>query len=197
MTRSVEEVIERGRRHLVTARDGNLPRGAREVLWEALGPWRSPAAWNQRARLALAAATAVRDGWAARHPGDDFVERALAAATAIIDGTSAGDAEEAAHRFGADFIELDGMDDALPAAWAATKAVYVAAFDETFDSENPDWERPDFQETQANDAAFFAAWARSGEHVRTGASADARRAFWLWWLEEAGRIANTRSKETS
>jgi hypothetical protein len=182
---ALSEIIESGSRHLDGASDGNLPRGIREVIWDCLGPWKSTRGWRRRARLAIASATVVQDVWAKQHPDDDFVQRALASADRMIRDQPPDDPEEMAHEIGAAFNEIPGMDAALPAAWAATKAIYAAAFDETFDSDDLDWDRPDRSDLRKNDAAFFAAWAYSGSHPSGGSDADARREFWRWWLKEA------------
>lgn len=181
----LRDALERAAQDLGRAPDGNVPRGIREVIWDHLGAWKSPEGWRRRARLAIASARAVQDVWTAHHPEDEFVRRALAVAARMMSPQPPENPEEIAHEIGAAFNELPGMDAALPAAWTATKAVYVAAFDETFDPDDLDWERPDRSDVRRNDTAFFAAWAYAGSRASGAANPEMRREFWRWWLTEA------------
>jgi hypothetical protein len=187
---SIDEAIRQAREALSRDGRGNLQLGARHAIWAALGA-RDESGRRVRTALAIRTSEHVRPLWKARWPKDPLPERLVELARQVlsraVDTKHATLEADLAHNH-IDALPTERADWAAGAAgYCAYGAVRCALFDEAFDPNQVDVDARD-EDTQPDDkdSSFFAAFACSGGAPWDPAShSEARRAFWLWWLDEA------------
>ena len=173
-----------------------LSLGARKRVWRAMiDPEGPEASYRHRIELKMACVRRVQHYWEQYHPGDQRVSQMLDLAQRLIDGreTNTRKALKQAKKFRKD-VWTDDSD------WSkegdrATDAAYGAAFmvvsacsrdpyaDITGPETNDTQLLPDSVETSYA-CACAATGAMNGVKIHK-TDVPARRAFWLWYLDEA------------
>ena len=173
-----------------------LSLGARKRVWRAMiDPEGPEASYRHRIELKMACVRRVQHYWEQCHPGDQRVQEMLDLAQRLIDGqeTNTRKALKQAKKFRKD-VWTDDSD------WSkegdrATDAAYGAAFmvvsacsrdpyaDITGPETNDTQLLPDSVETSYA-CACAATGAMNGVKIHK-TDVPARRAFWLWYLDEA------------
>jgi hypothetical protein len=170
--------------YVSNAPDGNLPLGYREAVYVRLGPRRSEHGRRRRARLALAAARAAERVSRDEAYASDLFDRAtVAAARFMSERLPHGSAP--AEALWDEVAAIRTQSRAVDAATAAVLAAITATHDETFHAGSIELGKPDDINIANGDAAYFAARAIAGPATDPRSDADARRRFFLWWLQEA------------
>jgi Immunity protein Imm5 len=198
MKEALAMVLQRAAAHVRADPRGALPLGRRETVYAALGPREGPDAddaHRRRARLAIGTCEHVLPLWEQDLPEDRSPRDVLALAAGVLDGaTTPEDARSRAGRLWGrteNLTQLAGEPARLSVGFACAKAVEVAIGDEWFDPVRLDPQRDDGGDLFEVDTAFTAALAAAGGPPWSEDSdAEARREFWLWWLdavEEAAR----------
>lgn len=179
------------------ARDerGHLQLGYRRAVWAALGE-RDENGRRARTTLAIRTSEHVRPIWRAAWPEDRLPERLVELAREVlshgVDAESASrEADRAQNRLDALAIRSTEQIAAVAAGYAALAALFCALRDELFDPQNLDVGALDEDgQPEERDASFLAAFACAGGPPWDPAShAVDRRAFWHWWLGQAGPAA--------
>ncbi|MUG99362.1 hypothetical protein F7734_46585 [Scytonema sp. UIC 10036] len=180
----IQEALELVYRH--PQHDLNL--GYRHAIWAAFGD----NGHLRRTALALSTVRHVLPIWNRRFKNDDRPQQILTLAEKVISGdvSKAFAAKESQHLWRQ--MQQLGYDDssmAFTVGCAAVASLDTAIFDENFDPDEIDFNLTDNRDTEANDAAFFAACAYANGAVWetiSGKSDSAKRLeFWSWWLNVA------------
>lgn len=192
----LDSAVDKGVARLEKSRNGDLPLGAREAVWAALGPRGGETGdpgpgWERRAQLAIATCEHVLPLWEQDRPGDREPHDVLALArTALNDAGEADHARAEAGRLWArtdNITQLAGDPARAMVGYACAKAVNVALYDEEFGSDGDADESA--RDAARVDTAFMAAAATSGGlPEQTFTDAEARREFWRWWLGAAREL---------
>ena len=191
----LHQALDEARSHLRGDSAGHLPLGLREAIWAGLGPrgredGRPGAGWRRRADLAFRSCERVLPLWEAAWPEDRQPNEVLALARAALEADVAP--EEARAHAGRlwgraeNLTQLAGDPNRASVGFACAKAVEVALEDEHFDPGDLDPTRSDLGlDVFEVDTAFVASSASAGGPPWVPATdAEARRAFWSWWLTE-------------
>jgi hypothetical protein len=175
----------------------DLPLGYRKAIWDAIGPRddrddEMSNAHRSRGRLAIEGARKVLGIWQREFPDDDTAQRALSDAIDVLQGRLDSDTAEEHYTEYWQHVDQLGFDSksmAVSAGYAAVTALMTAVDDETYRPEQIDLNEQDSRDIDDNDASFFAAAAfasgPSWKTIGSDSDAEARRQFWLWWLNEA------------
>lgn len=185
----LQDAIEAGRRDLGARKDGQLIRGLRQPVLQALGDGERGRV--RRTRLAKDAVLYVLPLWQTARPGDRDPDRVLAEIEPALAG--ALDAENIQREAGMLWAHTDnlilttGPEAPLHVGYAASKALMAALRDEPLDPPDADPERTDFgRDPRRLDTAFIASGAAAGGAPWDEASdPERRRQFWTWWLDRA------------
>ncbi|KYC36638.1 hypothetical protein WA1_43930 [Scytonema hofmannii PCC 7110] len=177
----IQEALESVYRH--PQHDLNL--GDRHAIWAAFGD----NGHLRRTALAISTVRHVLPIWNRRFKNDDRPQQILTLAEKVISGdVSKAFAEKESQHLWRQMQQL-GYDDsgmAFTVGCAAVASLDTAIFDENFDPDEIDFNLTDNRDTEANDAAFFAACAYANGAVWetiSGKSDSAKRLeFWSWWL---------------
>jgi Immunity protein Imm5 len=186
--------IATARADLAERADGQLVRGLRHAILRALGD--GPEGRARRARLARRTVEHVLPLWEDERPGDHDPERALALIDAVLDGGA--DEAEVARVAGELWAHVDnlvvtaGREAPLHVGYAASRALSAALRDEPLDSPGGDPQATDQgRDPRRLDTAFMASGAvAGGPPWKPGTDAQARHAFWTWWLDQAAAAPN-------
>lgn len=170
----------------------DLNLGYRQAIWAAFGD----NGHLKRTVLALSTVRHVLPIWNQKFPHDDRPQQLLTLAEAVISGdVSKAFAEKEAERLWREMQQLgyEGSGMAFTIGCAAVASLDVAISDENFDEEEIDFSLTDNQDTEGNDAAFFAACAYANgavwESISGKADSAKRLEFWSWWLNTAVKSA--------
>jgi hypothetical protein len=187
----LDQACARARDRLARDGDGHLPLGARQGVWTAMGPRGDAGARLRRTALAAACVAQTRPLWDARYPGNPLPGELLAVIGALVRGeVDPEEAEEMSEHGWNNAMYLAGEEPhpAVGVGLAAAQALGVALYDERFDADGLDEDRPDGDDPESFDASFYAAAAQAGGLPGDPDSDPARRrAFWEWWLDQASR----------
>lgn len=168
--------------------EGRLQASCRHRIWWALGSAdRVPpsAAHRCRAFLALFCGAKVLWIWESRWPHRREARALLEAGLRSL-STDAPGLERDAGRLWVDSADLQdrfGPSPACEAGFAIARAAHVVRHDETFGADDASAVDP-LPDPQTWDAAYLAAEAHAATHPPE-ARAEARRAFWRFYLEDA------------
>jgi len=199
MIEDLEEAIIEGARAVIDSDDHDLPAGARHAIWSCLGDHASkegPVTLGQIRRYELAKITVrkVLPFWQ-KYFSAEKIEEILVKGDDVLAGRlSRADARKLYEKYQACDEDLlsgpESTEDAANAVLvcsAATGALYVALWDERFNSWELDPKLPNNSiDPFEFDAALTASivYANGGPWDR-GSDPIKRRDFWLWWLKEA------------
>ena len=192
--RSVSALQTRALAEIDGDADRHLRLGVRQEVWAALGPRRGgegppTGAHLRRLALAVAGVRRVLPLWDRRYPGNDLPSVALGAVGALLRGEiGVEEAQRVFDRCWGDAVHL-AVDRPFPevaAGFAAVQALGTAMYDEFFDPDSLDPARPDEDDPESHDSAYYAAVAEAGGMPGDpDADRERRREFWRWWLGEA------------
>ena len=202
MTHAAADVIAAAAAAVRTDPAGDLALGRRELVYGALGdragrPGAPGPGWRRRAALALATCRHSLPIWERERPEDRLPHALLELVPPLL----GPDADPAAARAAAgrlwghaeNMTQLLGPPARMWVGFACAKAVEVALGDEWFDPDDVDPARTELGlglDVSGVDTAFLAASAHAdGPPWSDDADPERRRAFWLWWLEQAARSA--------
>ena len=194
---AVRMEVEAARGELVDAGNvkGILSLPARTRIWRAmLDPQDAERSYRCRTELKMACLRRVLPLWERAFPGDDRVQEMLNLTQGLIDASQdPDDAEMTSDEFLADvYDEIEDFDAVTqPAAFVANGAVNLVGsaldrsldFDVVGDIQDDDELLPDSLETSYC-CASAAAGALNWQPIED-TDVDARRAFWMWYLDEA------------
>jgi hypothetical protein len=168
--------------------DGELPLRERQAIRERFGPYEPvdgphpPPGLRRRVRLAELAARRVLGLWFADRPDDDEPERLLALARDVLERrVDRDEARREAHRFLNRMQELEDLSDTGASAAEAARNVVRTAYAGDY-SDRADEESEEAIEPAEWDPTFMASLAAAGYPDE---SAEKRRAYWEWYLDEA------------
>lgn len=174
---------------------GILSLGARARIWKAmLDPESADRSYRHRIELKILCVRQVQHYWDRAFPGDERVEGMLSLAQGLVEHQlDAEDAERRSDRFLMDvYDEVEDYNSITqPAVFVADGAVHAVSsathrnpeYDVSDDTLDDDELLPDSLETSymcASAAAGALNWQSVDETDVT-----ARRAYWLWYLDEA------------
>ena len=191
---AVSRAINQAKIDLIASPEGILSLENRTIIWIAMNdPADSEASYFNRTRLKVLCVNKVKSIWTRMFPADSGIDRMLQLTYALMGkSVDPGAAENDASRFLQNVIAKIGSnattDPALMVADAATAMVVSACYRnpdyDTADNDVDDDElAPDSFETSymcASAAAGGMNWM-SVDQVNV----EARRAFWMWYLDEA------------
>lgn len=198
-TDAVRAEVEAARAELVDEEDNPkaiLSLGTRKRVWRAMiDPDDPEASYRRRIELKIACVRRVQHYWDQHHPGDQRVSQMLDLAQRLIDGqeTNTRKALKQAKKFRKDVWNDDSewTKEGARATYAAYGAVFMVVsacsrdpYDDVTGPETNDSDLlPDIIET-----SYACACAATGATniIRVHQTdVPARRAFWLWYLDEA------------
>jgi len=191
---AVSRAINQAKIDLNASPEGILSLENRTIIWIAMNdPADSEASYFNRTRLKVLCVNQVKSIWTRMFPADSGIDRMLQLTYALMGkSVDPGAAENDASRFLQNVIAKIGSnattDPALMVADAATAMVVSACYRnpdyDTADNDVDDDElAPDSFETSYMCASATAGgmnW-KSADQVNV----EARRAFWMWYLDEA------------
>ena len=194
---AVRAEVEAARGELVDAGNvkGILSLPARTRIWRAmLDPQDAERSYRCRTELKMACLRRVLPLWERAFPGDDRVQEMLNLTQGLIDASQdPDDAEMTSDEFLADvYDEIEDFDAVTqPAAFVANGAVNLVGsaldrsldFDVVGDIQDDDELLPDIIETSYSCACAETGATNTFRVHQT--DVPARRAFWLWYLDEA------------
>ena len=193
---AVRMEVEAARGELVDAGNvkGILSLPARTRIWRAmLDPQDAERSYRCRTELKMACLRRVLPLWERAFPGDDRVQEMLNLTQGLIDASQdPDDAEMTSDEFLADvYDEIEDFDAVTqPAAFVANGAVNLvgSALDRSLDFDvvgdiEDDELLPDIIETSYSCACAETGATNTFRVHQT--DVPARRAFWLWYLDEA------------
>jgi len=194
---ALQQLVEAARQAVAADPRHDLTLGRRQAIWAAFGPRGDAAqptdAWRARTRLAISTARQVLDLWERARPEDHVVRQAIESADDLVDDP-AQIAEARAFRDHVlrhlDHLAARTPVDVVSAGYAGAMALDTAIHDHAFDPANLDDRRTDGDiDSEYLDASFHAANAFANGTIWDAASdADARRTFWMWWLDQVLRL---------
>ena len=191
---AVSRAINQAKIDLIASPEGILSLENRTIIWIAMNdPADSEASYFNRTRLKVLCVNQVKSIWTRMFPADSGIDRMLQLTYALMGkSVDPGAAENDASRFLQNVIAKIGSnattDPALMVADAATAMVVSACYRnpdyDTADNDVDDDElAPDSFETSymcASAAAGGMNWMPVDQ-----VNVEARRAFWMWYLDEA------------
>ena len=191
---AVSRAINQAKIDLIASPEGILSLENRTIIWIAMNdPADSEASYVNRTRLKVLCVNQVKSIWTRMFPADSGIDRMLQLTYALMGkSVDPGAAENDASRFLQNVIAKIGSnattDPALMVADAATAMVVSACYRnpdyDTADNDVDDDElAPDSFETSymcASAAAGGMNWMPVDQ-----VNVEARRAFWMWYLDEA------------
>ena len=191
---AVSRAINQAKIDLIASPEGILSLENRTIIWIAMNdPADSEASYFNRTRLKVLCVNQVKSIWTRMFPADSGIDRMLQLTYALMGkSVDPGAAENDASRFLQNAIAKIGSnattDPALMVADAATAMVVSACYRnpdyDTADNDVDDDElAPDSFETSymcASAAAGGMNWMPVDQ-----VNVEARRAFWMWYLDEA------------
>ena len=191
---AVSRAINQAKIDLIASPEGILSLENRTIIWIAMNdPADSEASYFNRTRLKVLCVNQVKSIWTRMFPADSGIDRMLQLTYALMGkSVDPGAAENDASRFLQNVIAKIGSnattDPALMVADAATAMVVSACYRnpdyDTADNDIDDDElAPDSFETSymcASAAAGGMNWMPVDQ-----VNVEARRAFWMWYLDEA------------
>lgn len=191
----LSEALAAARKAVGSHRKGDLLLGYRHQVWLAMGPRKSPRSKKEsephllRYRLARASMSRVLPVWDGAFPDDEAPHQLLKVADAVIAGELKHKEVMAGwHENWTYFDDLacdhEDLQPAIMVGYAASQLMLVAMQDELL-PEVVDLNVTDRDvEPEEFDAALLASIAAAGGAVwEKKGNKDARRAFWLWWLD--------------
>lgn len=194
----IAKALESVRHH--PQHDLNL--GYRQAIWAALESDNNNSGHKRRAFLANLTVRHVLPIWHQTFPHDDRPQLILAQAEQVIAGSIKKEiAQKDSERFWQEMQQLGYNDStmAFTVGCAAAQALNSAIEDEIFDPDDIDYNLTDNQDTEGNDASFFAACAYANGPIwqtKSGKSDSTKRQeFWEWWLTQAVPAANEAVRE--
>lgn len=180
----------------------DLNLGYRQAIWAALEADNDNLGHQRRAFLANLTVRHVLPIWHQTFPQDDRPQHILIEAEQVIAGTINKEvAQKDSERFWQEMQQLGYNDSsmAFTVGCAAAQALNTAIEDEIFDPDGIDYNLTDNQDTEGNDASFFAACACANGpiwQIKSGKSDSSKRQeFWEWWLMQAVTAAWEAVKE--
>ena len=196
---AVRAEVEAARTELLNEEDNPkaiLSLGTRKRVWRAMiDPEDPQASYRRRIELKMACVRRVQHYWEQYHPGDQRVSQMLDLAQRLVDGreTNTRKALKQAKKFRKDVWTDDG--DCSDEDERATDTAYGAVFmvvsacsrDPYDDITGPETEDDDLP-LDSVETSYFCACAETGAAniIRVHQTdVPARRAFWLWYLDEA------------
>ena len=196
---AVRAEVEAARVELLDEEDNPkaiLSLGARKRVWRAMiDPEDPEASYQHRIELKMACVRRVQHYWEHYHPGDQRVQEMLDLAQHLIDGqeTNTRKALKQAKKFRKDVWNDDSdwskeddraTDTAYGAVFMVVSACSRDPYDDVTGPETNDIDLlPDIIETSYS-CACAATGATNTSRVHQ-TDVPARRAFWLWYLDEA------------
>lgn len=184
----IQDLIATIKTGVLAAPDGNLRLDRRAVLWEVLAAMADArTSYLRRVRLNAMCVRHVLGRWRERFPHDDSVEQMLQLAEDVVAGEIDPDAAIAERdRFYVDVVEIREYGDpsAMFVGLAAANTVVEALVEDNGDA-IPQAEDDEDLDPEAYDTSYLCASAAARGLDRRPADIEARRAFWLWYLDEA------------
>ena len=196
---AVRAEVEAARAELLDEEDNPkaiLSLGTRKRVWRAMIDTEDPgASYRRRIELKMACVRRVQHYWEQHYPGDQRVQEMLDLAQRLVDGreTNTRKALKQAKKFRKDVWTDDSewtkegnraMHAAYGAAFMVVSACSRDPYDDITGPETNDTQLlPDSVET-SYDCACAATGAMNGVKIHK-TDVPARRAFWLWYLDEA------------
>ena len=208
MEKRTSELIERCRAAVAAHPQHDLRLGLRQGVWVVLGPRQQSAestvGRTRRIELACAAAKKVLPIWTKAVPDDRMPEAVLRAADRLRGRPIVlREAWEERDLYWQHFVDKSYADEGLQivcaAGFSAVQALTVVLEDEKFEPQFVNDALTD-QNIDADDldAAFFAAAALAdGPTWVPESSARRRQEFWMWWLESAAHLIETKTHTDS
>lgn len=202
------EAIRLAKSHLQESADGVLPKRDRILIWQCFGPRTRHMAWLDvsaggaaRARYTVERECLVHglSIWDTAFPGDRLPERAIELADRVLTDRSLVDkATKAcqsywheADNLSANLFDTDpSQQHVAMICYAASRLLSVAIRDQPFNELDPD--DPAFLtfDPYREDPAWCVSNAvAGGSEFESGSDVEARRRFWLWYLDDAVPIA--------
>ena len=191
---AVSRAINQAKIDLIASPEGILSLENRTIIWIAMNdPADSEASYFNRTRLKVLCVNQVKSIWTRMFPADSGIDRMLQLTYALMGkSVDPGAAENDASRFLQNVIAKIGSnattDPALMVADAATAMVVSACY------RNPDYDTADNDvdddelAPDSFETSYMCASATAGgmnwmpvDQVNV----EARRAFWMWYLDEA------------
>lgn len=186
---TIQDLIATIRADVLETPDGRLRLNHRAALWASLAA-RAEArtSYVRRVRLNAMSVRHVLDRWRERFPQDDGVERMLQLADQVVAGETDPDAAIVERdRFYVDVVETRKYGDdpsAMFVGLAAANTVVEALVEDNGDA-IPEAEDDENLDPEAYDTSYLCASAAARGLDGRPANVEARRAFWLWYLDEA------------
>lgn len=185
----IQDLIATIKTGVLATPDGNLRLDRRAVLWAALAATADARpSYLRRVRLNAMCVRHVLSRWRERFPHDDGVEQMLQLAEDVVAGETDADAAIAErNRFYVDVVETRKYGDdpsAMFVGLAAANTVVEALVEDNGDA-IPEAEDDEDLDPEAYDTSYLCASAAARGLNGRPANIEARRAFWLWYLDEA------------
>ena len=185
----IQDLIATIKTGVLAAPDGNLRLDRRAVLWEVLAAMADArTSYLRRVRLNAMCVRHVLGRWRERFPHDDSVEQMLQLGERVVAGKTDPDAAIAERdRFYVEVVETRKYGDdpsAMFVGLAAANTVVEALVEDNGDA-IPGAEDDEDLDPEACDTSYLCPSAAARGLNGRPANIGARRAFWLWYLDEA------------
>jgi hypothetical protein len=186
---SIMDLVRSSEADLAATPDGSLCLKRRAELWAALAGLVDPrTGYVRRVRLNTACVRQVLGRWNERFPQDHGVENMLRLAKQVVAGdVDPDDAIAERDRFYVDVVETRKYGDdpsAMFVGLAAANTVIEALVEDNGDA-IPGAEDDEELDPEAYDTSYMCASAAARGLNGRPADVEARRAFWLWYLDVA------------
>ena len=191
---AVSRAINQAKIDLIASPEGILSLENRTIIWIAMNdPADSEASYFNRTRLKVLCVNQVKSIWTRMFPADSGIDRMLQLTYALMGkSVDPGAAENDASRFLQNVIAKIGSnattDPALMVADAATAMVVSACYrNPDYDTADNDVDDDELAPDSFDTSCMCASAAAGGMNWMPvdQVNVEARRAFWMWYLDEA------------
>jgi hypothetical protein len=195
----LEKVINKSLKAVDSHPQHDLNLGYRQAIWTALDYSNNDNLISQnnsnnlghqrRAFLANLTIAYVLPIWYQEFPHDNLPQYLLSEADKLTRGMVEKEIAEQDYNNFLSYMNQLGYTKsnmAFTVGYGAVQALGTALYDENFAPDDIDYEITDSQDSEGNDASFFAACAyANGPIWKAKSNSQKRREFWQWWLKTA------------